>query len=53
MILDAQAADGEVIWEPDLERSAETGIGRFAAFLGGQGIDVGAGLRRALAVVGG
>ena len=43
MILNAHAADGEVIWEPDLERSAETGIGRFAAFLGGQGIDVGAG----------
>ena len=43
MIIDAQAADGEVIWEPDLERSAETGIGRFAAFLGGQGLDVGTG----------
>jgi len=32
-----------VIWEPDLERSAETGIGQFAAFLGRQGIDVSAG----------
>ena len=43
MILNAHAADGEVIWEPDLERSAETGIGQFAAFLGRQGIDVSAG----------
>jgi acetoacetyl-CoA synthetase len=43
MILDAQAADGDVIWEPDLERSAETGVGRFAAFLGRQGVDVGTG----------
>ena len=43
MITDAQAADGEVIWEPDLEHSAETGVARFAAFLGGQGIEIGAG----------
>lgn len=43
MILDAQAADGDVIWEPDLERSPETAVERFAAFLGGQGIDVGRG----------
>ena len=43
MILNTHAADGEVIWEPDLERSAETGVGHFAAFLGGQGIDVGTG----------
>jgi len=43
MILNAHAADGDVIWEPDLEHSAETGVGRFAAFLGGQGIDVGTG----------
>ena len=43
MITDAQAADGEVIWEPDLERAAQTGVGRFAAFLGGRGIDVGEG----------
>lgn len=43
MILNAHAADGEVIWEPDLERSAETGVGRFAAFLDGQGIGVGMG----------
>ncbi|MDR7084344.1 acetoacetyl-CoA synthase [Arthrobacter ginsengisoli] len=43
MITDAQAADGEVIWEPDPEHSAETGVARFAAFLGGQGIEIGAG----------
>ncbi|WP_320537120.1 acetoacetate--CoA ligase [Pseudarthrobacter sp. IC2-21] len=43
MILNAHAADGDVIWEPDLEHGAETGVGRFSAFLGGQGIDVGTG----------
>ena len=43
MITDAHAADGEVIWQPEPEDSAETGVGRFAAFLGGQGIDVGTG----------
>lgn len=43
MILNAQAADGEIIWEPDPERSAETGVGQFAAFLDRQGIDAGLG----------
>jgi acetoacetyl-CoA synthetase len=43
MITNAQAADGEVIWEPDLEHSAETCIARFTAFLGGRDIKIGAG----------
>ncbi|MCV9993482.1 acetoacetate--CoA ligase [Paeniglutamicibacter sp. ZC-3] len=43
MITDAQAADGEVIWQPEPEDAAQTGVGRFAAFLGGQGIDPGTG----------
>ncbi|GAB2717548.1 acetoacetate--CoA ligase [Arthrobacter bambusae] len=43
MIVNAQAADGEVIWEPAQDLSAETGVGRFSTFLGRQGIDVGAG----------
>ncbi|MDF9277915.1 acetoacetate--CoA ligase [Arthrobacter sp. EH-1B-1] len=43
MITDAHAADGEVIWQPEPEGSAETGVGRFAAFLDRQGIDVGTG----------
>ncbi|WP_230010270.1 acetoacetate--CoA ligase, partial [Microbacterium sp. Bi128] len=43
MITDAHAADGEMIWQPEPEDSAETGVGRFAAFLDGQDIDVGAG----------
>ncbi|MDR7159759.1 acetoacetate--CoA ligase [Arthrobacter sp. BE255] len=43
MILNAHAADGEVIWQPEPGDSAETGVGRFAAFLRGQGIDVGTG----------
>ena len=43
MILNAHAADGEVIWQPEPGDSLETGVGRFAAFLGGHGIDVGTG----------
>ncbi|MFF5790703.1 acetoacetate--CoA ligase [Paeniglutamicibacter sp. NPDC012692] len=43
MITDVHAADGEVIWEPDLALGAETGVGRFASFLEGQGIEVGQG----------
>lgn len=43
MITDDHAADGEVIWQPAPEDAAQTGVGRFAAFLGGQGIDTGAG----------
>jgi acetoacetyl-CoA synthase len=43
MIVNAQAADGEVIWEPAQDLSAETGVGRFSTFLDRQGIDVGSG----------
>jgi acetoacetyl-CoA synthetase len=43
MITNAEAADGEVIWQPDLESTAETGVGRFAAFLASHGIEIGAG----------
>jgi acetoacetyl-CoA synthetase len=43
MITSAQAPDGEVIWEPDLERSAETGVGRFTAFLKDHNVEIGAG----------
>ena len=43
MITDVQAADGEVIWQPAPEDAAQTGVGRFAAFLGRQGVDTGAG----------
>lgn len=43
MITDVHAADGEVIWQPDPEEAAQTGVGRFAAFLGEQGIDAGTG----------
>ncbi|MFL4473732.1 acetoacetate--CoA ligase [Paeniglutamicibacter sp. MACA_103] len=43
MITNAQAADGEVIWQPEPEDAAQTGVGRFAAFLGAQGIDAGTG----------
>ncbi|MHC6220681.1 acetoacetate--CoA ligase [Arthrobacter sp. MMS24-S77] len=43
MIVNAQAADGEVIWEPAQDLSAETGVGRFSTYLGRQGIDVDSG----------
>lgn len=43
MITDALAADGEVIWQPEPQELAGTGVGRFAAFLGERGIDVGTG----------
>ncbi|GAT89652.1 hypothetical protein CVCC1112_4311 [Paenarthrobacter nicotinovorans] len=43
MIVSAQAADGEVIWQPDPESTAETGIGRFATFLRSQDIEIGVG----------
>jgi acetoacetyl-CoA synthetase len=41
MITDARAADGEVIWQPAPEDAAQTGVGRFAAFVGEQGINTG------------
>lgn len=41
MITDARAADGEVIWQPAPEDAAQTGVGRFAAFIGEQGINTG------------
>ncbi|WP_205754470.1 acetoacetate--CoA ligase [Arthrobacter sp. CAU 1506] len=40
MIVDARAADGEVIWEPGTA-VADTGIGRFAGFLRAQGMEIG------------
>lgn len=43
MITNAQAADGELIWQPDLERALETGVGRFVEFLGGHSVGIGAG----------
>jgi len=43
MITNAQAADGELIWQPDLERAPETGVGRFAEFLAGHSVGIGAG----------
>ncbi|HJX79372.1 acetoacetate--CoA ligase [Glutamicibacter sp.] len=41
MITDARAADGEVIWQPAPEDAAQTAVGRFAAFVGEQGINTG------------
>ncbi|MCG2621993.1 acetoacetate--CoA ligase [Arthrobacter sp. I2-34] len=41
MIVDAHAADGEVIWQPDLAGNAETGIERFTQFLRTQGVEAG------------
>ncbi|UNK45704.1 acetoacetate--CoA ligase [Arthrobacter sulfonylureivorans] len=41
MIVDAQAADGEVIWRPGSSAGAETEIGRFAGFLRAQGLEIG------------
>lgn len=43
MIVNARAADGEVIWQPEPQDNAQSGVGRFATFLKGQGIDVGTG----------
>ncbi|MGO4248489.1 acetoacetate--CoA ligase [Paenarthrobacter sp. RAF54_2] len=43
MITNAQAADGELIWQPDPERAPETGVGRFAEFLAGHSVGIGAG----------
>lgn len=43
MIINARAADGEVIWQPEPQDNAQSGVGRFATFLKGQGIDVGTG----------
>ncbi|MGO4493058.1 hypothetical protein AB4Y86_13365, partial [Arthrobacter sp. 2YAF22_2] len=43
MITDTRAADGEVIWQPEPEGSAATGVGQFTAFLTRQGIDIGTG----------
>lgn len=41
MITDARAADGEVIWQPAPEDAVQTAVGRFAAFVGEQGINTG------------
>lgn len=43
MITNAQAADGEVIWQPEPQDYAHSGVGRFVAFLEGQGINIGEG----------
>lgn len=42
MITDFHAADGEMIWQPQPEDSATTGVGRFAGFLKEQGVAIGA-----------
>ncbi|HXF03249.1 MAG TPA: acetyl-coenzyme A synthetase N-terminal domain-containing protein, partial [Arthrobacter sp.] len=41
MIVDAQAADGEVIWRPGSSAGADTEIERFAGFLRAQGLEIG------------
>jgi len=43
VIVDAQAADGDVIWQPDSSTVADTGIGRFTEFLRVQGLEIGHG----------
>lgn len=40
MIVDPQAADGEVIWEPDSAAIPDTGIGRFVEFLRLEGLEI-------------
>ena len=39
MIIDSDAAEGEVIWSLDSDLRADTNVARFSEFLRGRGVD--------------